>query len=893
MDNYSTQNLLDGIAVIGMDGKFPGAKTIDDFWQNLCNGVESISFFTDEELVAAGVSPETLSDPKYVKAGSVLPDIEMFDASFFGFSTGEAKTLDPQHRLLLECAWSAIEDAGYNSEAYDGRIGVYTGASFSTYLHKNLLLNPDFLKSAGDLQVEMGNDKDFISTRISYKMNLRGPSVCINTACSSSLVAVHMACQGLLDQECDMALAGGVTIQVPKREGYFYQKGGINSPDGHCRPFDAKAQGTVFGSGAGLVILKRLEDALIDGDHIYATIRGSAINNDGALKVGYTAPSVDGQAEVIAEAMSIAGVDPETITYIETHGTATAMGDPIEVAGLTKVFRNYTEKKGFCALGSVKSNIGHLNRAAGVVGLIKTILMLKHKMLTPTLNFEQPNPQIDFANSPFYVNTTLKPWKVNGILRRAGVSSFGIGGTNAHVILEEAPATEPSSNSRPWQLLVLSAKTDVALEMATQNLARHLAQNPELNLADVAFTLQVGRQVFKHRRMLVCQTLEESVTALKTLGSKYVFTNFQNSKSSSIVFMFPGQGAQYANMALELYQVEPIFREQVDLCSNLLKPHLKLDLRNVLYPDTEKLEQAKHLLKQTSITQPALFVIEYALAQLWMSWGIRPQGMIGHSIGEYVAATLAGVLSLEDALVLVAARGRLMQQLPSGAMLSVFLPEQEVQSLLGEKLSLAAINGLSLCVVSGPVDAMDALEQQLLEQGKNCRLLHTSHAFHSQMMEPILGEFTELVKTFHLNSPQIPYISNVTGTWITAQEAIDPAYWATHMRQTVRFAEGMQEVLSDPERILLEIGPGQTLKSLTRQHPDTTERIVLSSLRHPKEQSSSVAFLLKNLGQLWLSGVNVDWMGLYVHEKRHRLSLPTYPFQRKQYWVGSCCKNRC
>jgi len=875
----SKQLVLDGIAIIGMAGRFPGAgESIDKFWQNLRDGIESVSFFTDEELLAAGVNPKVLSDPNYIKAGSVVEDIEMFDASFFGFSPKVAALLDPQQRILLECSWQALENAGYDSEKYDGRIGVYGGGNFSTYWHNHLLPNQEFVESAEVMQVETGNDKDFIATRISYNLNLTGPSVAINTACSTSLVAVHLACQALLQDECDLALAGGITILVPHKVGYLYQEGSYKSPDGHCRAFDAKARGTVFGSGAGLVVLKRLEEALTDGDCIYAVIKGSALNNDGSLKVGFTAPSVDGQAEVIAEAQAMAGIDPETITYIETHGTGTASGDPIEIAGLTKAFRTRTDKKGFCAIASVKANIGHLNRAAGVVGLIKTALALQHQTIPPSINFEEPNSQIDFENSPFYVNTTLQPWPSNGTPRRAGISAFGVGGTNAHAVLEEAPVTQPSGPSRPWQLLMLSAQSETALETATQNLVKHLQDNNQLNLADVAFTLQVGRRTFNHRRVLVCQNQDEAIATLATTP-----TNFQKLKQRPVVFMFTGQGAQYVNMAQELYQVEPLFREQVDYCAKLLKPHLELDLREVIYPQEDG-EAAAQLLKQTRITQPALFVIEYALAQLWMSWGVHPEAMIGHSIGEYVAATLAGVFSLEDALVLVADRGRLMQQLPGGSMLTVFLPEEEVYPLLNENLSLATCNGPSLCTVAGPTVAVEALRNQLTEQGIDCRPLHTSHAFHSQMMEPILGEFAQRVGKVTLNPPQLPYISNLSGTWITATEATDPHYWAKHLRQTVRFAAGVKELLQDETQILLEVGPGQMLKSLAQKQA-SPEQVVLSSVRHPKEQRSDVEFLLNTLGQLWLAGVTPDWSGFYANERRRRLPLPTYPFQRQRHWV--------
>lgn len=890
MSDYLDSKNEEGIAIIGMDGRFPGANNVAEFWHNIRNGVESITFFSDEELIAAGVPSETVADPNYVKAGAILSDVDLFDADFFGISPREAQATDPQHRLLLECAWGALESSGQDSENYDGRIGVYVGSSLSTYLHQNLLTNPNFIKSTGDLQIEIGNDKDFVPTRISYKLNLTGPSVCINTACSTSLVSVHIACQGLLDRECDMALAGGATISLPQTAGYFHQEDSVASPDGHCRPFDADAKGTIFGSGVGIVVLKRLEDALADRDPILAVIKGSAINNDGSLKVGYTAPSVEGQAEAIAEAQEIAEIDPETITYIENHGTGTAMGDPIEIAALTKVFRNSTDKTGFCAIGSVKGNLGHLNRASGAIGLIKTVLALKNREIPPSINYQQPNPQINFANSSFYVNTDLQPWQSNGIPRRAGVSSFGIGGTNAHVILEEAPVREIGGrgdrdkglarmSGRKYQLLVLSAKTSSALETATSNLVNHLKHHPELNLADVAYTLQVGRRDFKHRRMLVCQDRSETVTALQNND----FSPSTESKKRQVAFMFSGQGAQYVNMGKELYHEELIFREQVDYCCQLLKPKLGLDLRDILYPETDKIESATQQLTETRFTQPALFTIEYATARLWMAWGIKPEAAIGHSIGEYVAACIAGVFSLEDALMLVAERGQLMQELPSGSMLSVFLPEAEVKTLLNDNLDLAVLNASDSCVVSGTHEAIAVFEQQLANQEIDCRRLHTSHAFHSSMMEPILATFTERVSQLTLNPPQIPYISNVSGTWITPESATNPSYWAKHLRSAVRFAAGAKELLSQKDCILLEVGPGKMLKSLVLKQAEG--RVVLSSLRHPKEETSDEAFILKTLGQLWQAGVEVDWSAFYQQEKRNRLSLPTYPFERKRYWV--------
>ncbi|MEM9447037.1 MAG: SDR family oxidoreductase [Cyanobacteria bacterium P01_E01_bin.6] len=872
------------IAVIGISGRFPGAKNLEKFWQNLKDGRSSISFFTDEELKAAGVTPAALDNSNYVKAGSTLEEIELFDASFFNISPREAEIIDPQHRLFLECAWEALEDAGYNPENYSGRIGVYAGVSRSYYFMYNLSKNRNALDSLDPLELVLATEKDYLVTRVSYKLNLKGPGIVVQGACATSLIAIHLACQSLLNGESDINLAGGVTI-ASERTGYYYQDGGILSPDGHCRVFDAKAQGTIPGNGLGIVVLKRLEDALAEGDSIHAVIKGSAVNNDGSVKVGYTAPSVNGQASVIAEALAVSEVDADTVTYVETHGTGTPLGDPIEIAALTQAFRAYSNRKGYCAVGSLKSNVGHMDSAAGVGSLIKTVLALKHRLIPSSLNFDQPNPNIDFTNSPFYVNTTLTDWETNGMPRRAGVSSFGFGGTNAHAILQEAPIAEESGASRPWQLFVVSAKTNSALETATANLADHFKRHPNLNCADVAYTLQIGRKAFKHRRILVCQNAEDAIQALETPQQRV--TSCCQSSGQSLVFMFPGQGAQYVNMAKDLYETEPNFTAQVDQCCSLLTSHLGLDLRSILYPDEAQAEAAQHQLKQTQITQSALFVISYALAKLWMSWGIHPTAMIGHSIGEYVAACLAGVFSLEDALRLVAVRGRMMQEQPSGSMLSVNLPASKVDALLAEGLSLASSNSPSRCVVSGSVEAIEAFRQQLATTGIDARCLQTSHAFHSQSMDSILEPFAEHIKTINLNAPKIPFISNVTGTWIKAEDATDPSYWATHLRQPVLFSEGIQELLKEPDHLLLEVGPGRTLCTLVKQQSHLiAERVVLSSLRHPQEHQSDVAFLLLSLGRLWLAGVNVDWSGFSAQEQRHRVPLPTYPFERQRHWIS-------
>jgi acyl transferase domain-containing protein/acyl carrier protein len=873
------------IAVIGKAGRFAGAGDLAALWRNLAAGVESISFFSAEELRASGHDPALLDDA-HVPARGVLDGADLFDAEFFGYSPREAEVIDPQQRIFLECAWQALEDAGYDPLRTSGLVGVYGGLSTNTYVH-NLFSHPEILAMLGFQQVVLANDKDFLCTRVAYKLNLEGPCVDVQTACSTSLVAVHMACQALLGGECDMALAGGVSVLFPQVSAYRYQENGILSPDGHCRAFDAQARGTVMGSGAGIVVLKRLADALRDGDSISAVIRGSAINNDGAQKAGFTAPRIDGQAKVICTAQEIAQVEPETVTYIEAHGTGTELGDPIEIAALTQAFRTGTDERGFCALGSLKTNIGHLDAAAGVAGLLKTVLALEHKLLPPSLHFEQPNPQIDFAASPFYVNTTAAPWPAGPTPRRAGVSSFGLGGTNAHIVLEEAPPAELPSPARPWQLLVLSAKSETALDAMTENLGARLAEPPEASLADVAYTLQVGRREFRWRRAVVCRDSDEARRALAQLDPP----SLAPESHRPVVYLFPGQGAQHVDMGRELYEAEEVFRDAVDACAEILQDRLGRDVRDLLYPPTERREEAERLLTETRFAQPALFVVEYALAQLWRSWGVQPAAMIGHSLGEYVAACLAGVFSLPDALALVAARGEMMQRLPGGAMLSVELPAAELERRCGTGLSLAAVNAPGLSVASGPEPLVAALEARLAAEGISARRLRTSHAFHSAMMEPIADAFRDLVRSVALAPPQLPYLSNVTGTWITAAEATDPAYWVRHLLAPVRFAEGIAELWREPEWILLEVGPGHALGRLALKQPAhpvpsdiAVERVVLASLLPERERQPGER-LEKALGRLWLAGAAIDWAGVHAGERRRRVSLPTYAFERQRFWI--------
>jgi acyl transferase domain-containing protein/thioesterase domain-containing protein len=889
------------IAIVGMAGRFPGAHTVDQLWQNVKNGIESITFFSDDQLLAAGVPPHLINDPNYVKASPTLPDLEKFDAFFFDYSAKEALYMDPQQRVFLECAWEALEHAGYAPGSSDYTIGIYGGSSISLYLLNNIIYDnhvyAGHMTSSRESAVFGGNVPESLTTRVAYKLNLTGPAVHLSSACSTSLVAVHSACQSLLNGECEMALAGGVSYLGSQTQGYLYEEGLVLSPDGHCRSFDAQGKGTLWGNGVGLVVLKMLDDAIADGDCIHAVIRGSAVNNDGNLKVSHSAPSVDGQARAIYQAQDIAAIDPATITYIEAHGTATALGDPIEIAALTQAFRAKTDKTGYCAIGSLKSNIGHLSEASGVAGLIKTTLALKHQQIPPTLHFETPNSQIEFETSPFYVNTRLRDWECNGSPRRAGVSSFGMGGTNAHVVVEEwRGETERETNAdRSHHLLLLSAKTPTALETATTNLVNYLSQHPDLALQDVAYTLARGRKAFKHRRAVVvggegaiAQRLGTGIAdSFTTLAAQRSRTNTGDPKARSVVFMCSGQGSQYVSMGHDLYQIEAVFRDCVDDCCEVLQPILGLDLRDLLYPTPDQAAAAAEQLKQTALTQPALFVIEYAIAQLWMSWGVQPTALIGHSIGEYVAATLAGVFSRDDALALVAKRGELMQSMPAGSMLAVPLPEAQVAPMLaGTVLEIATINSPVNCVVSGPTAAIEAFAAQLAEKEIEGRLLQTSHAFHSAMMEPMLQPFREAVQRETLNAPKLPFVSNVTGTWITPDAATDPEYYVQQLRSPVRFAAGVRVFFDDPDQILLEIGPGRTLSTLAKRHPDKpTEQLTCTSLRHPKETESDRAFLLKSLGELWLAGVEIDWEAYFGEESPRRVPLPTYPFERQRYWL--------
>jgi phthiocerol/phenolphthiocerol synthesis type-I polyketide synthase E len=875
---------LDHCAIVGMACRFPGARNLQEFWANLVDGVESITFFTEEQLLAAGVDPSEVRNPAYVRAKPALEDYDRFDAAFFGLTRREAELLDPQYRVFLETAYRALEDASCDPARYDGEIAVYGGAGSGPYGWVNLRLNPAVTSRVGLLSINTSANPDYLATQTSYRLDLRGPSMTVQCACSTSLVAVHLACEALRHSECDMALAGGCSIELPQVGGYLHEEGGVESPDGHCRPFDAAAQGTIWGSGAGVVLLKRLGEAIADGDRIYAVVRGTAVNNDGSGKSGFSAPSVQGQTEVIAQALAVAEVSPATISYVEAHGTGTPLGDPIEVRALSEVFRASTPAVQFCGIGSVKSNIGHLSQASGVAGLIKTALALHHGAVPPTINFRRPNPRIDFEGGPFFVNSTLRSWESNGTPRRAAVSAFGIGGTNASAVLEEAPEEEPSGPSRPAQVLTVSARGPAALSAVCAELAQRLASEPELPLADVAHTLALGRRHHAHRRAVVCAGTAAAGALLTKPAGRSVVTGREPARARSVIFVFPGQGAQHVDMGRELWTREPAFGDEVETCARHLEPELGIDLREVLYPGPGQSEAAAARLDRTELTQPALFTVEYALARLLMSWGIEPSAMIGHSIGEYVAACLAGVFPLDVALRLVAARGRLMQALPPGTMLAVQAEPERLEAMLPDGLDLAAVNAPALSVVAGPAPGVEQLEARLAAEDISATRLRTSHAFHSRMMEPVLGEFEELVARAAPGEPRLPFVSNLTGTWITAAEATHPGYWTEQLRRTVRFGAGVAELARQPDRAWIEVGPGRGLTGLVRLQAGR-DAIAVPCLRPPRERGSDVEALLLGVAQLWVAGVEVDWRRFWAGERRRRVSLPGYPLERQRFWI--------
>jgi amino acid adenylation domain-containing protein len=871
------------VALIGMAGRFPGARNLEELWRNLRAGRETITFFSPEEL-DPGVNG---SQPGYVAARGVLEDADKFDSAFFNEAPRLADITDPQQRVFLEVAWQALEDAGVVPGQADQSVGVFAGVGNNSYQWANLANRPDITEPVGSFQIMLGNEKDYVALRVAHKLDLHGPALSVHTACSTSLVAVCMAVRSLLDGECDVALAGGASVTCPQNSGHVYNEGGLLSADGHTRCFDAQGTGTVFSDGAGAVVCKRLDDALADGDRIYAVIHGVATNNDGAGKANFTAPSVAGQAQAISAALAMAGFHPESIGAIEAHGTATPLGDPIEVEALTEVFRARTDKQGFCSLGSIKSNLGHMTAAAGVAGLIKTALALHHRELPPSLHFQPPNPHIDLQHSPFKVQTTLQRWTpLPGQPRRAGVSSFGMGGSNAHVVLQEAPTPPPTGPGLPSQLLLISAKQAAVLETATTNLGWHLVEHPEQDLAEVAYTLQTRRAAFACRRFVLGRDHVNASQALLRLPPEDSQTHKLDGSHPEVAFLFPGQGSQHADMARALYQDEPVVRGVIDVCVEILSSHMERDLRALLFPQPGDRDEAARLLQQAEFAQPALFTVEYALAELWRSWGVVPSAMLGHSVGEYVAACLAGVFSLPDALALVAARGRLVQAQPGGSMLSVRAAASAIEARLYGGLSLAASNGPQLCVVSGPSPEVVDFQKQLEAENVLCRRLPTSHAFHSSMMDPVVEPFAALVSSLSLSAARVPFVSSTSGTWITPAQACDPGYWARQLREPVRFAEGIRTLWTDSERVLLEVGPRTAASTMARQSTKDPERqCVVATLGNDPGREADWRSLLRAMGRLWVHGVDIDWSAVHAGTQRRVVSLPPYPFERRRHWV--------
>ncbi|MBM1105825.1 amino acid adenylation domain-containing protein [Aurantibacter crassamenti] len=883
LSKNKTKKTSADVAIIGMAGRFPGAQSIEELWEVLSEGKETISFFSPEELDSA--IPEILrNDPLYVSARGIVPSAETFDAKFFGLNPKVASVMDPQIRLFLEISWEVLEKSGHLPKHFNGSIGVYAGTGTNTYFNNNVLPNNELINQVGLLQANTLNDKDYIASRISYHLNLKGPAVSVHSACSTSLLAIAEATEAIRNGQCEIALAGGSNITAPMFSGHLYQEGSMLSPDGHSRSFDADAKGTVFSDGAGVVLLKSLEAAEKDGDIIYGIVKGVGINNDGGGKGSFTAPSVEGQADAISRALYDAKVPASSISYIETHGTATPLGDPIEMEGLHMAFGEQ-EKKGYCAIGSIKSNMGHCTAAAGVAGLMKTVLAMNHRQIPASLGYEKPNPEIDFENGPFFVNAALNDWKIDKGNRRAGISSFGVGGTNVHIVVEEYPIKPKKSDlGRPVQLLPWSAKSENSLNQYSIDLGNYIKSNSVHSLAEVSYSLKMTRDDFNHRRFIIANDSEEAAEQL--LNQELNKINLSNLKvePSEVAFLFPGQGAQYLQMGKALYTHETVYKNAIDVCAEILKKDLELDIRDIIFPESSN-DAAELKLKDTRFTQPALFVTEYALAQLWMSWGIKPTLVCGHSIGEFVAAHLAGVFSLEDALHIIATRGRLISELPGGSMLSVRLASEQLVQLLPERLSIAAINSDSLCVVSGPDVEIENFSKTLKDQNVPNRLLITSHAFHSSMMDPALDSFKKEIELLKLKTPRLPIVSTVTGDWLTDKEATSADYWTNHLRASVCFSNAMDTILALDDVLLLEVGPGKALTTLARQKKAAKSKPIISSLPIPKEDQSAYHNVLNALGQLWLNGLEPDWQAFYKEQVQQKIVLPSYAFDRKPCWI--------
>ena len=882
MNSKKNEFAESGVAIVGISLKLPGADTVEQYWSNLVNRVDSVTTFSPDQLDLS-VPTHIRELENYIPCRGVIENADKFDAAFFGLSPLEAQVMDPQHRIFLQLSWSALEDAGCLPESFDGLIGVYAGASTNMYFYHHVSPRPDIMRRIGDYPAIMLSEKDYLATRVSYCLNLRGPSVAINTACSTSLVAVSEAYQHLMTYQCDAAIAGGVCVYAPQKTGYLWQEGTNFSKTGRVRPFDHKADGMVGGNGAGAVVLKRLDDAIENRDRIYAVIRGAAVNNDGSQKIGFSAPSIRGQTEVVSFAQAEAEVTPESIGYIETHGTATRIGDQIETEALRSLFRDCDENS--VVLGGVKSNLGHLDAAAGVAGLIKAALSLSHKQIPPTVHFETFNPDLQMENSPFWVNTETIPFEGKEGPRRAGVTALGLGGTNAHVILEEAPPSEVKERiQKRSRVFALSAKSNDSLVRAHEKLADYLANHPDENLDDVGYTLADRRTAFPIRSAVVSTDTDETIRRLRQTAASIKKLKKPKSTERTTVFVFPGQGVQYAGMGADLYRKEPVFKEIVDYCADHLKPILGMDIRDVIFCIGEGEDDANETLRQTVTTQPAIFVIEYALARLWEHYGVKPDAMIGHSIGQYAAACLSGVFGLDDCLLLVAERGRVIQEMAPGVMLSVPMSAEALEERIRGRASVASVNAPELCVASGEQEIIEQIEKELREAGIGTKILRTSHAFHSDMMTKATAEFEVIAGKVAMKTPSIPIVCTSTGTWITDEQATSPKHWADQIRRAVLFSPGIETLMADSKRVFIEVGPRNTMTTLTRRHfSDQDTHIAIPSMGKP-EDSECDAFGMA-IGLLMRNGGNIDIQGQFDSEEHRLVSLPSYSFLPKSHWI--------
>jgi acyl transferase domain-containing protein/acyl carrier protein len=886
-----------------MSGRFPGARDVSEFWDNLLAGRESITVIPPERLIAHGIHSSAINDPNYVCAKGIFTDADLFDASFFGFSPRQAQCLDPQHRVFLEECWAALESAGYGPGTFDGAIGLYAGTTLSRYLPL-VLENEELVASVGTFQLLLDNDKDHLPTRVAFKLGLRGPCVNVQSACSTSLLAVHFAIQSILAHECDLALAGGVAISVPLESGYSHQPGGILSPDGHCRPFDAHAQGTVVGNGAGVVVLRRLNEATDAGDTIHAVILGSAVNNDGERRAGYTAPGVDGQVEVITAALAMADVDAATIAYVEAHGSGTPLGDRIEMVALKRAHRTAKAKRS-CAVGSVKANIGHLDAAAGIAGLIKAVHVVKHGVIPPAINCIVPIEEVGGDNGRFFINATRESWPVDRLPRRAGVSSSGLGGTNVHLILEQSPPQNIRPSNRRWVSIMLSARTEPQLDAAADRLANHMKLHPGCSLSDVAYTLQVGRAAFGHRMSLPCSSMQEAIEQLKSAATRTRNSCSVPRVAPHVGFLLPGLGDHYQGMGYELYRTEPEFRCAVDECDEILRRYGGGGVRAWLYPEDTKLtdfssgidlrsmiEQANtDLVEPASIAHPALFAVEYAQARMWMRWGVQPKALLGYSLGEIVAACLSGVLKLADALQFVSERAALIDGGEPGMMLAICSNAQQMPPL-PKHVSIAGYLTNDMTVIAGPCDAMEIAKVRLAEFDITTRQLRAGHAYHTLTFAAAAEQLLPLLQSFDMSPPAIPWVSNVTGKWIDPSEAVLPQYWTRQLCSPVRFDQGVRSLLFQCN-ILLVTGPGSSLGSLAKRVASQIGAPirVINSTRASYDHTPDDRELAVALGELWRAGADVNWRAYWGSEHRRRIELPTYPFDRKRHWVPLHSRN--